>query len=208
MDMDLMALVSNVIKKEKVTNNILLTLKNNGHDVDKLSLEHNNSLYNLIKYYSTTGFNIELEEPHHLNLTTEHMIKFCLEDLKSYSEIITKNNTNLNQLIPQLIKVKRDMLETLIFIGASRQPSLTLSELASFNGRDGRPAYVAVNGTVYNVTNSIQWDSGTHFGLLAGKDLTEDFDGCHSMNMSILSSLPVVGTLKRGAEIEEETDMA
>ena len=49
----------------------------------------------------------------------------------------------------------------------------TLEELKQYDGREGRPAYIAFNGKVYNVTDSPLWLEGDHQGLhVAGKDLT------------------------------------
>lgn len=73
--------------------------------------------------------------------------------------------------------------------------SFTIGELAHYDGRNGRRAYVAVNGTVYDVTNNAAWAAATHFGLRAGRDLTQEFTRCHPMQTQILSSLPVVGRL-------------
>lgn len=52
-----------------------------------------------------------------------------------------------------------------------------LSELAKYDGKEGRPAYVAYKGKVYDVTESWLWEDGDHQGLHeAGKDLTEDME--------------------------------
>ncbi|HAK05124.1 MAG TPA: hypothetical protein DCM23_00270 [Firmicutes bacterium] len=71
----------------------------------------------------------------------------------------------------------------------------TLAELAAYNGDNGATAYIAVNGIVYDVTNADEWSNGWHKGMhLAGTDATAAFaDSPHST--SILSSLPIVGTL-------------
>ncbi|MCK7488154.1 MAG: hypothetical protein MZU97_23730 [Bacillus subtilis] len=73
--------------------------------------------------------------------------------------------------------------------------SFTLAELAAFNGQNGAPAYIAVNGVVYNVTNASGWTNGRHNGILyAGTDATVAFQGSpHSS--SILNNLPIVGNL-------------
>lgn len=73
--------------------------------------------------------------------------------------------------------------------------NFTIEELANFDGKNGRPAYVAVNGTVYDVTNNRAWAAATHFGLLAGKEYSQEFASCHAGQQSILASLPVVGRL-------------
>jgi len=51
----------------------------------------------------------------------------------------------------------------------------TLEELAEFDGRDGRPAYVAYEGVVYDVSESAMWGAGDHEGQhQAGGDLTAE----------------------------------
>jgi predicted heme/steroid binding protein len=72
----------------------------------------------------------------------------------------------------------------------------TLSELAYNDGSMGKSAYVAVNGIVYDVSNEAAWGGASHFGLIAGKDLTSQFKGCHGSE-SILAKLPKVGILKK-----------
>jgi predicted heme/steroid binding protein len=72
---------------------------------------------------------------------------------------------------------------------------INVNELSAFDGSGGRPAYVAVNGIVYDVSNEATWGGASHFGLMAGKDLTSQFNGCHGM-IGILSKLPKVGLLK------------
>lgn len=71
----------------------------------------------------------------------------------------------------------------------------TLEQLAQYDGKNGAPAYVAVNGVVYNVSNNRLWAGGNHFwGLSAGRDLSAEFASCHPGAM-VLSVLPVVGYL-------------
>ena len=72
----------------------------------------------------------------------------------------------------------------------------TVEELAYYDGEDGRPAYVAANGIVYDVTNTRLWEGGSHFGQSAGRDLTEAFMGCHSAMPGVLQHVPQVGVLE------------
>ncbi|MCJ7688253.1 MAG: hypothetical protein MUO60_02865 [Clostridiaceae bacterium] len=58
----------------------------------------------------------------------------------------------------------------------------------------GKPAYVAVNGIVYAVSDIAKWSGAKHFGLTAGKDLSVQFESCHGVS-SILAELPKVGVL-------------
>jgi predicted heme/steroid binding protein len=57
--------------------------------------------------------------------------------------------------------------------GAERK--FTLEELKQYDGKEGRPAYIAYKGKVYEVTDNYLWIDGDHQGEhAAGKDLTED----------------------------------
>ena len=71
----------------------------------------------------------------------------------------------------------------------------TLADLAQYNGDGGSTAYIAVNGTVYDVTGVSDWSNGWHKGMhLAGTDASAAFaDSPHSL--SFLSQLDIVGTL-------------
>jgi predicted heme/steroid binding protein len=54
--------------------------------------------------------------------------------------------------------------------------TFTAAQLVEFNGKNGKPAYVAYKGVVYDVTESYQWLDGDHLGHEAGKDLTETME--------------------------------
>lgn len=79
---------------------------------------------------------------------------------------------------------------------SNNQREFTIEELSQFDGSGGRPAYVAINGTVYDVSLEATWGGGTHFSLYAGKDLSAQFNGCHGGRTEILRNLPIVGVLK------------
>lgn len=75
---------------------------------------------------------------------------------------------------------------------------LTLEELAKYNGQDGNPAYVAIDGTIYDVTDSPKWSNGKHRsvkGVEAGNDLTEKIKSLSPHGTKILEDYPVVGKL-------------
>ena len=71
----------------------------------------------------------------------------------------------------------------------------TIQQLAYFNGEYGAPAYIAVNGVIYDVTESALWKFGRHQVIhLAGKDLTEELkDAPHGEDL--LKKFRVVGFL-------------
>lgn len=78
------------------------------------------------------------------------------------------------------------------------QRSFTIEELAYYDGLNGKPAYVAVNGIVYDVSAVVRWAGGRHFGMQAGRDLSAQFMGCHRGIMDRLNKLPKVGILEKG----------
>jgi len=76
----------------------------------------------------------------------------------------------------------------------SEEKVFTLEELSKYDGKDGNPAYVAVDGVVYDVTDKPLWAGGTHNGNFAGQDLSEAIlKSPHGKPK--LTDLPVVGTL-------------
>jgi predicted heme/steroid binding protein len=55
------------------------------------------------------------------------------------------------------------------------EQEFTLEELMRYDGKDGRPAYIAYKGKVYDVTESYLWADGDHQGEhVAGRDLTDE----------------------------------
>lgn len=73
-------------------------------------------------------------------------------------------------------------------------PTFTASELAKYDGTNGNPAYIAVDGIVYDVSNVAEWKGGSHFGRYqAGKDLTDAIKQDSPHGVSKLASVPVVG---------------
>lgn len=75
------------------------------------------------------------------------------------------------------------------------EKTFTKEELAKFNGQNGQPAYVAVNGIVYDVTDSKAWAGGKHHGHTAGQDLTDALLNDSPHGDRVLKNLPVVGKL-------------
>jgi predicted heme/steroid binding protein len=84
----------------------------------------------------------------------------------------------------------------------TQEPVITQEELMMNNGKNGNPAYVAVNGVVYNMSDVPSWAAANHFGLAAGQDLTEEFLACHANQAIILSRLQEVGRLEDGSTRE------
>ena len=76
----------------------------------------------------------------------------------------------------------------------------TPGDLEHFDGREGRPALVAVQGRVHDLAGSAKWAGGSHFQRhAAGNDLTAAL-GQAPHGEEKLSAFPVVGTLVSSAD--------
>ncbi len=74
---------------------------------------------------------------------------------------------------------------------------MTLEELKQFDGRDGRPAYIAVSNLVYDVSSSPSWRYGSHYEKhTAGCDLTEELKTAPHVR-SVIERFPVVAELHK-----------
>jgi predicted heme/steroid binding protein len=72
---------------------------------------------------------------------------------------------------------------------------LTAEELHRFDGKEGRPAFVAYKGKIYDVTKSKLWKDGSHARKHhAGTDLTDTLKTAPHAEDKILS-MPEVGKL-------------
>lgn len=73
---------------------------------------------------------------------------------------------------------------------------MTREELAHFDGCEGRPAYVAISGTIYDFTASPLWEGGLHQKQhQAGADLTEPLQSAPHVR-ALIERFPVVGKLE------------
>jgi len=60
---------------------------------------------------------------------------------------------------------------------AEEPRKFTLKELEEYDGKGGKPAYIAYKGKVYDVSESSLWIDVDHLGThQAGKDLTKDME--------------------------------
>jgi predicted heme/steroid binding protein/uncharacterized membrane protein len=93
---------------------------------------------------------------------------------------------------PKLRRKLKTRWETDISLG---KQDLTAEELHSFDGREGRPAFVAYKGKIYDVTKSKLWKDGSHARKHhAGLDLTDALKTAPHAEDKILS-IPEVGKL-------------
>lgn len=92
-------------------------------------------------------------------------------------------------------------MTSLLLVACQSEPNetsdpieLTIEELAFYDGKNGKKAYIAVDGIIYDVTNSDAWNQGLHNGFQAGRDLSvEIMSSPHGK--AFLSRVPEVGIL-------------
>jgi len=72
----------------------------------------------------------------------------------------------------------------------------TEKELALYNGKNGKPAYIAYKGKVYDVSTSFLWKDGNHQVLHeAGVELTVAMEQAPH-GKEALEKFPVIGILR------------
>jgi len=82
------------------------------------------------------------------------------------------------------------------------EKQITEDELGRCDGQDGRPAYVAYQGKVYDVSASGLWTGGMHMKRhQVGEDLTSEFAAAPH-DESVLQRLPLVGKLAAAEQKE------
>lgn len=76
----------------------------------------------------------------------------------------------------------------------------TIDSLCQFDGKDGRPAYVAYKGFIYDMTGSRLWKNGSHMMKhAAGNDLTDILRTAPHGDDKVLA-MPLAGKLLAAAE--------
>ncbi len=103
------------------------------------------------------------------------------------------------------------LVSAFMFIGVAgvraQEKNFTAEELSQFDGKDGRKAYFAFKGKVYDATNSTLWKLGQHFGLQAGQDLTDGLEGAPH-GEEVMSKVPMIGTFGDAAVAKETPSIA
>lgn len=76
-------------------------------------------------------------------------------------------------------------------------PVISKEELKTCDGQDGRKAYIALKDKVYDVSDSLWWDSGEHQGAhKAGRDMTDELNSAPHSD-EVLENIKVVALLKK-----------
>jgi predicted heme/steroid binding protein len=92
---------------------------------------------------------------------------------------------------PRLRKKMQEKLEVEI---SEAKHDLTADELQHYDGKEGRPGFVAYQGKIYNMTRSKLWKGGLHMKHLAGQDLTDALKSAPHGEGEIMA-MPLVGDL-------------
>ncbi len=81
--------------------------------------------------------------------------------------------------------------------------SFTRKTLTDYDGQQENPGYVAVDGTIYDVSKSAMWKDGIHMGQhQAGHDLTAELNAApHGKEVLTRSHIAQVGTFT--ADLDE-----
>ena len=79
-------------------------------------------------------------------------------------------------------------------------PEISREDLATSTGKDGRPTRIAVQGKVYDLSDSLRWKHGLHMKRHhAGVDLTTDLKAAPH-GPEVLDKFPQVGILAAAAD--------
>jgi predicted heme/steroid binding protein/uncharacterized membrane protein len=80
-------------------------------------------------------------------------------------------------------------------ISSGQGGDLTLDQLSRYDGKEGRPGYIAYDGLIYDVSNSRLWPQGSHMKRHpAGMDLTDSLKNAPHGAEKVLA-MPVAGKL-------------
>lgn len=144
-------------------------------------------------------------QKNYFQLQIDDLINDLINFIQTYIEQTIEDQTRFMKELPQephwqeqiRTKQQESGLSDAALEDRDGQRTFTIQELAYYDGSGGKPAYTAVNGIVYDMTNLIRWAGGTHFGLYAGRDFTEAFMNCHQGMTEILAKVPRVGILQQ-----------
>ena len=92
-------------------------------------------------------------------------------------------------------RMRAKWMKKSIPLARGEKRDFSLDELHSFDGREGRPAYVVYKGVIYDVTSSRAWKEGSHLKKhLAGHDLTDALKTAPHQEDKIMA-MPRIGNL-------------
>ena len=107
--------------------------------------------------------------------------KVCLQIESYLNDVNFKSFNRMNEFV----NIKRDNLE-------------------NYNGQEGMPAYIAVNGIVYDISESDEWKNGKYLGVKAGIDLSEELSNESGEILKVLAKFKVIGVVKEESVKSED----
>lgn len=132
----------------------------------------------VLTYYKVPSLNLLLSSRFGILL----LVKICIFVIMVASALFV-----VLVIGPRLKKKKAEPL--------SDSADLTLQELNAFDGEDGRPAYIAFKGIIYDVSKSKLWRDGNHMKRhKAGTDLTDMLSQAPHREDKVVA-MPQIGNL-------------
>lgn len=122
-----------------------------------------------------------------MKLTKKMMLASVLATMLLFASCSSGNTTNEvsstinNEVSSEQQQEEQELIE------------YTVDTLAGHNGKDGARAYVAVNGLVYDITDSPAWQDGGHQGQVAGVDITAMMESDSPHGVGKVDEWPIVG---------------
>jgi predicted heme/steroid binding protein len=103
----------------------------------------------------------------------------------------------VSRRLEQLTKTSAPVSNASTSVSSSAERQFTLEELKQNDGKNGKPAYVAFKGKVYDVSDDFLWVEGDHQGEhSAGQDLTEAMQHApHMEDVLERSPVKIIGIL-------------
>ena len=101
-----------------------------------------------------------------------------------FTSIVNSSMDTSNATVPKHVETK-----TSKSMGTKTlsDKTFTAAQLAKFDGKNGRAAYVAYEGMVYDVSS--KWVEGEHHGIKAGSDITSQLNKCSYHEDGFLKSV-------------------
>lgn len=126
-------------------------------------------------------------------------IAFTLQDIESLIPYLKTPQLRYTYL-QKVTFLQKTLIQSLLQPYTVRAPNtpFTLQDLQqNYSGKNNQPAYIAIDGIVYDVSYEASWGGGTHFGLSAGTDVSDALAKCHDQNKAaIINQLTPVGVLE------------
>lgn len=148
-------------------------------------------------YISIDGIIYDISNVDLFKQSPYNNLKFGTDVTEAFYELNNRDESILRDIPivgllaePEEVEIMEGVEE---YYPQQRLKIMSSEELGKYNGENGNPAYVAVNGVIYDVTNEEILKKSPHNSINLGTDITKEFKGCHNSDESVLAKLPIVG---------------